>query len=133
MTEAEFDALVPGLYRVWWTSGGQSLTAVGATSLAGSPRWLACANWTTPAGIGAGHARLILRVELLYATPADVDREQARVRELEERVAALEGVFSDLLIDDEALQLAYQKGFKDALTPSEVMPCPPPTPCSGPS
>lgn len=47
MTKAEVNDLVPGIYRVFWKAGGESVAAVGVVDLSG-PRWLAPINWTTP-------------------------------------------------------------------------------------
>jgi hypothetical protein len=41
-----FRNINPGLYTVYWKSGGSSLAAVGVTQSGG--RWLAPINWTSP-------------------------------------------------------------------------------------
>lgn len=43
MTLDEFNSLEPGLYRVWWSTGGFSVAAIGATP--GGARWVAPTNW----------------------------------------------------------------------------------------
>lgn len=40
------DAPRPGLYRVFWKSGGSSLAAIG--TLSNGDRWIAPTNWVTP-------------------------------------------------------------------------------------
>ena len=38
--------LKSGIYRIYWTSGGESLAAIGVTTDGG--RWLAPINWVAP-------------------------------------------------------------------------------------
>ncbi len=40
-----YDLPPPGLYRIYWKSGGDSLAAVGITASGG--RWLAPTNWVS--------------------------------------------------------------------------------------
>lgn len=44
---SKFCDCAPGLYRVFWDTGGSSLAAVGVTYNGG--RWLAPINWVAPA------------------------------------------------------------------------------------
>lgn len=46
MTKKEVDELRVGIYRVFWESGGYSITSVGVTRNGG--RWLAPTNWVAP-------------------------------------------------------------------------------------
>jgi hypothetical protein len=43
MTVDEAEALLPGLYTIYWHEGGASLAAIGSTAAGG--RWLAPTNW----------------------------------------------------------------------------------------
>lgn len=44
MTTEESHELAPGLYLLYWTTGGKSLASVGI--LRNGDRWFAPANWT---------------------------------------------------------------------------------------
>lgn len=43
----EFLETPPGLYRMYWKSGGWSLAAIGMDEK--GKRWIACTNWVNPA------------------------------------------------------------------------------------
>lgn len=44
MTKAESRKIIPGLYFIFWKSGGRSLASVGL--LHNGDRWFAAHNWT---------------------------------------------------------------------------------------
>lgn len=46
MKLAEVNSLESGIYRIHWSSGGESLAAVGLC--ANGDRWMAPTNWITP-------------------------------------------------------------------------------------
>lgn len=60
MRKDEVRSLGPGLYRVYWKSGGYSLAAVGVTADGG--RWIAPVNWIAPS-VEQKHWRRVERVE----------------------------------------------------------------------
>lgn len=45
MTKRSANRLLPGLYKLWWKSGGISLASVGLTH--DGARWYAPTNWTS--------------------------------------------------------------------------------------
>ena len=47
MNKDQRKKLQPGLYRVYWKSGGYSFAAIGVTT--NGDRWLAPTNWVLPA------------------------------------------------------------------------------------
>jgi hypothetical protein len=66
MSREEAAKLAPGLYRVYWkTGGGTSLAAIGQRR--GGGMWLAPANWLTPDTDTGKHWRSVDRVELIRA------------------------------------------------------------------
>ena len=52
----------PGLYRLYWASGGSSLAAIGMTS--DGRNWFAPVNWLSPTS-DAGHLQGLLRAEAI--------------------------------------------------------------------
>jgi len=46
MNKASVQAVKPGLYRVLWKGGGESLASVGMNAC--GERWLAPTNWISP-------------------------------------------------------------------------------------
>lgn len=87
------DGIGPGLYTVFWKSGGSSLAAIGIQS--DGTRWLAPTNWLRPATItSAGAWGDIERVERVVPTdlsgaPDAVAEFLAEVAEEIERAAML--------------------------------------------
>jgi hypothetical protein len=73
MRKSEFNSLPLGLYRVFWTSGGASLAAIGQRS--NGDRWLAPTNWIAPDlnnsldGDGRSDWSKIERMEVLFHNP----------------------------------------------------------------
>lgn len=66
MTAAEAMRLRIGLYRIFWSTGGTSLAAVGA--LHDGRRWMAPCNWTSGAlDVATDRWRAVKFVELIVA------------------------------------------------------------------
>ena len=65
------NTLSPGLYRIWWSSGGSSLAAVGMTHDGG--RWIAPTNWQKPAAM-TDHSSWsdVVKAEPIEPPPAGV-------------------------------------------------------------
>src|SRR5262245_64380205 len=66
MTHAESLLLDPGIYRLYWHSGGSSLAAVGMT-IEGW-RWMAPINWVMPSAMPRCWASVV-RAERIDQTP----------------------------------------------------------------
>ena len=95
-----WDMPPPGLYRIYWNTGGFSLAAVGMTSDGG--RWIAPTNWISPAAIdGKGWTdwRSILRWERIDI-PAQVSAPAAWGDHLRAAQAAIGTVLVALEQDD---------------------------------
>lgn len=63
MTNQQARKLLPGIYRIYWKGGGNSIAAVGV--LHSGNRWFAPTNWTSPAppGIASGNWKMVDDVE----------------------------------------------------------------------
>lgn len=57
----------------------------------------------------------IVEARFLFATPDEVEQERVRLSWLEAKVATLERIFGDLIVDDEALHQAYLAGRSDSI------------------
>mgnify|MGYP003658827111 CR=1 FL=1 len=64
MNKRQVARLEPGIYRVDWKDGGNSLAAVGVTS--DGHRWLAPANWVAPNTTGRDVWHLVEDVGFLH-------------------------------------------------------------------
>lgn len=69
MLMREANQLAPGLYRIYWRTGGSSLAAVGVTSEGN--RWMAPINWVYP-GDSYSSWWLVTKVEKLEVKGAHV-------------------------------------------------------------
>lgn len=66
MTKEQGNSLKPGIYEIFWKSGGSSLSAIGNDG--NGQNWIAPSNWTTPSCPSAGYPtmwRKILMVKRL--------------------------------------------------------------------
>lgn len=67
MTKRDGNSLKPGIYEVFWKSGGTSLAAIGNDGGPdGGENWIAPTNWTTPSWPSGGYRTMwekILKVK----------------------------------------------------------------------
>ncbi len=73
MTKKHGNTLEPGIYEIFWKSGGSSLAAIGSDG--NGQNWIAPTNWTTPSCPSAGYRTMWEKISKVKRQECDWNEE----------------------------------------------------------